>query len=188
SIYLTAFAMRGGAGWHWPFLAAAGVGIGAAVLMSLLVALATARLSGIYNITLIETAQDHTIPRPALLGVHLESDRAYFLFVLAVLGLAMLFLTRLRSSRFGRALMLAGTDRQAASAVGVSPWRTKIFAFALAGFFAGLAGAVTAPLYPTPPSYISYLAIFSLTYLGIPVLAGFRSLLAVGIVAMVFAT
>ena len=205
AIYLTAYAMRGGAGLDWPFLPSAALGIGAAVLMSLLVAMATVRLSGIYiiiltlalqvtiektifsNITLIETAPDHTIPRPAFFGVHLESDRAYFLFALGVLGLVILFLARLRASRFGRSLMLAGTDRQAASAVGVSPWRAKIFAFCLAGGLAGLAGAVTAPLYPTPPSYISYLAIFSLTYLGIPVLAGFRSLVAVPIVAMVFA-
>ena len=205
AIYLTGFAMRGGAGWNWPFLAAAGLGIGVAVGLSLLLSLATARLSGIYiiiltlalqvtiektvfsNITLIETDPENVIPRPALFGVHLNSDRAYFLFALAVLGLAMLILARLRASRFGRGLMLAGTDRQAASAVGVSPWRAKIFAFALAGFLAGLAGAMTAPLYPTPPSYISYLAINSLVYLASPVLAGFRSLVAVGVVAMVFA-
>jgi ABC-type branched-subunit amino acid transport system ATPase component/ABC-type branched-subunit amino acid transport system permease subunit len=205
SIYLCGFAMRGGDGWGWPYLAAAGLGIGVAVGMSLLVSLATARLSGIYiiiltlalqvtiektffsNITLIETDPENPIPRPAFLGIQLASDRAYFLFALAVLGLVLVFLARLRASRFGRGLMLAGTDRQAASAVGVSPWRAKIFAFALAGFFAGLAGAVTAPLYPTPPSYISYLAIFSLIYLAIPVLAGFRSLLAVTVVAIAFA-
>jgi len=104
-----------------------------------------------------------------------------------VLILCMLFLARLRASRFGRGLMLAGTDRQAAASVGVSPWRAKIFAFALAGFFAGLAGVVTAPLYPTPPSYISYIAIMSLFYLAIPVMAGFKSLVAVTVVALSFA-
>ena len=57
-----------------------------------------------------------------------------------MLGLVILFLARLRASRFGRGLMLAGTDRQAASAVGVSPWRAKIFAFVLAGVCAGVAG------------------------------------------------
>ncbi|HEV8623145.1 MAG TPA: ATP-binding cassette domain-containing protein, partial [Acidimicrobiia bacterium] len=203
AIYLSGFAMRSGAGWHWPYLAAAALGIGVVVLMSLLVSLSTAKLSGIYiiiltlalqvtiektffsNIKLVQTDPEHTIHRPALLGVHLNSDRAYFLFALAVLILCMLFLARLRASRFGRGLMLAGTDRQAAASVGVSPWRAKIFAFALAGFFAGLAGVVTAPLYPTPPSYISYLSINSLVYLAIPVLAGFRSLAAVAVVAMV---
>ena len=204
AIYLCGFAMRSGAGWNWPYLAAAALGIGVVVLMSLLVSLSTAKLSGIYiiiltlalqvtiektffsNIKLVETDPEHTIHRPALLGVHLTSDRAYFLFALAVLVLGMVFLARLRASRFGRGLILAGTDRQAAAAVGVSPWRAKIFAFALAGFFAGLAGVVTAPLYPTPPSYISYLSINSLVYLAIPVLAGFRSLVAVAVVAMVF--
>jgi ABC-type branched-subunit amino acid transport system ATPase component/ABC-type branched-subunit amino acid transport system permease subunit len=204
AIYLCGFAMRSGSGFHWPYLAAAALGIGVVVLLSLLVSLSTAKLSGIYiiiltlalqvtiektffsNIKLVETDPEHTIHRPALLGVHLTSDRAYFLFALAVLVLCMLFLARLRASRFGRGLMLAGTDRQAAAAVGVSPWRAKIFAFALAGFFAGVAGVVTAPLYPTPPSYISYLSINSLVYLAIPVLAGFRSLTAVAVVAMVF--
>ena len=204
AIYLCGFAMRSGAGWHWPYLAAAAFGVGVVVLLSLLVSLATAKLSGIYiiiltlalqvtiektffsNIKLVETDPDHTIHRPALLGVHLASDKAYFLFTLAVLVACMVFLARLRASRFGRSLILAGTDRQAAAAVGVSPWRAKIFAFALAGFFAGLAGVVTAPLYPTPPSYISYLSINSLVYLAIPVLAGFRSLVAVAVVAMIF--
>jgi len=137
AIYLCGFAMRSGAGWHWPYLAAAALGIGVVVLLSLLVSLSTAKLSGIYiiiltlalqvtiektffsNIKLVETDPEHTIHRPALFGVHLISDRAYFLFALAVLGLCMVFLARLRASRFGRGLMLAGTDRQAAASVGV---------------------------------------------------------------------
>jgi ABC-type branched-subunit amino acid transport system permease subunit len=196
AIYLCGFAMRSGAGWHWPYLASAAFGIGVVVLMSLLVSLSTAKLSGIYiiiltlalqvtiektffsNIKLVETDPEHTIHRPALLGVSLASDRAYFLFALAVLVLCMVFLARLRASRFGRSLILAGTDRQAAAAVGVSPWKANLFAFVLAGFFAGLAGVVTAPLYPTPPSYISYLSINSLVYLAIPVLAGLGAIAA----------
>jgi ABC-type branched-subunit amino acid transport system ATPase component/ABC-type branched-subunit amino acid transport system permease subunit len=203
--YVCGFAMRGGNGWDWPFLASAGLAIAVVVGMSLVVSLATARLSGIYiiiltlalqvtiektffsNISLVETDPENTIPRPSLFGVELTSDRAYFFFALAVLCLVLLFLARLRSSRFGRGLMLAGTDRQAAAAVGVSPWRAKIFAFGLAGFLAGLAGVVTAPLYPTPPSFISYIAIMSLFYLAIPVMAGFRSLVAVTVVAIGFA-
>ena len=73
-------------------------------------------------------------PRPHFLGINLHNDRPYYIFSLICVGLLMLFLARLRASRFGRALMLAGTDRQAASSVGVSPWRAKIFAFALARF------------------------------------------------------
>src|SRR2546423_2933375 len=163
--------MRSGSGFHWPYLAAAALGIGVVVLMSLLVSLSTAKLSGIYiiiltsalqvpiekaffsNIKLVETDPEHTIHRPALLGVHLTSDRAYFLFALAVLVLCMVFLARLRGSRFGRGLMLAGTDRQAAAAVGVSPWRAKSFALSPAGLFPRGARRRPPPPDPTPPSH-----------------------------------
>src|SRR5207245_7906624 len=125
-------------------------------------------------------------PRPHFLGLNLHNDRPYFLFCLIrVVGL-MFCLARLRASRFGRALILAGTDRQAASSVGVSPWRAKIFAFALAGLCAGVAGALIAPLYGTPPLYIAFLSVQSLFYLAIPVLAGFRSIIGVVVVAISF--
>src|SRR2546423_5988495 len=161
--------MRSGSGFHWPYLAAAALGIGVVVLMSLLVSLSTAKLSGIYiiiltlalqvtiektffsNIKLVETDPEHTIHRPALLGVHLTSDRAYFLFALAVLVLCMVFLARLRASRFGRGLMLAGTDRQAAAAVGVSPWRAEIFALSPAGLLPRGARGPPPPPCPPPP-------------------------------------
>jgi ABC-type branched-subunit amino acid transport system ATPase component/ABC-type branched-subunit amino acid transport system permease subunit len=206
AVYLCAYAMRGGtAGWGWPFLAAAAFAIAVTVAISIVIALATAKLSGIYIMILtlavqftiertffttrrlVQTDPRYPLSRPAFLGIHLTSDRAYYLFALGVLCALILFLSRLRSSRFGRALMLAGTDRQAASSVGVSPWRAKIFAFAIAGFCAGLAGVLIAPLYPTPPSYIGFVALQSLIYLAIPVLAGFRSLIGVATVAMGFA-
>jgi ABC-type branched-subunit amino acid transport system ATPase component/ABC-type branched-subunit amino acid transport system permease subunit len=205
SVYLCAFAMRGEpAGWGWPLLPSALFAIAVVVAISLVIALATARLSGIYimiltlavQVTLertffttrklVQTDPRFPLSRPSFLGIELTSDRAYYLFAFAVLCALLLFLSRLRTSRFGRGLMLAGTDRQAASSVGVSPWRAKIFAFALAGFCAGLAGVLTAPLYPTPPSYIGYVSLNSLLYLAIPVLAGFRSLIAVTGVALAF--
>lgn len=204
AMFITAFAYRGGSGWGWPYLAAVAFGIAVVVALSVLVALATARLSGIYILILtlalqvtiektffthqqlIQADPTYPVPRPSLLGVHLDSDRSYYLFSLVVVAILMLFLARLRASRFGRGLILAGTDRQAASSVGVSPWRAKIFAFALAGLCAGVAGAITAPLYTTPPSFIAYVSLYSLFYLAIPVLAGFRSILGVAGVAMLF--
>ena len=205
ALYVCAFATREGR-WEWPYLAAACLAIALVVGISVLVSLSTARLSGIYiailtlalQLTLERTVfankklaldSDPTrqVPRPSLLGIHLTSDRAYYLFTLAVLGLLVLFLARLRVSRFGRGLLLVGTDRQAASAVGVSPWRAKIIAFALAGFCAGVAGVLTAGLYPLPPYPVNYQALNSFSYLAIPVLAGFESFLAVVTVAVVFA-
>jgi ABC-type branched-subunit amino acid transport system ATPase component/ABC-type branched-subunit amino acid transport system permease subunit len=206
AVYLCAYAMRGGtAGWGWPFIPAALFAIAITVAISLVISLATAKLSGIYIMILtlavqftiertffttrrlVQTDPRYPLSRPALMGIHLTSDRAYYVFALAVLCALMVFLSRLRSSRFGRALLLTGTDRQAASSVGVSPFRAKIFAFAIAGFCAGLAGVLIAPLYPTPPTYIGFVALQSLIYLAIPVLAGFRSIVGVAAVAMGFA-
>jgi ABC-type branched-subunit amino acid transport system ATPase component/ABC-type branched-subunit amino acid transport system permease subunit len=201
SCYLTGYAYRSADGWGLPFLFAALFGIGVVVAISVLVSLATARLSGIY-IMILTLAVQVTIekvlfttrlaqpgfqtPRPHFLGINLHGDRPYYIFSLVCLGALMLFLARLRASRFGRALMLAGTDRQAASSVGVSPWRAKIFAFALAGLCAGVAGALIAPLYGTPPVFIAFISVQSLFFLAIPVLAGFRSIIGVVLVAVSF--
>jgi len=191
-------------GLGWPFLAAAALAIGVVVLLSVVVSLATSRLSGVYIMVLtlglqmtIERAaftnerltggiNGAFTPRPAVFGFSLGSDRAYYFLCLAALGAGLFALARLRASRAGRALLLVGVDRQAAASVGVSPWGYKIFAFAIAGFFAGVAGMLTGPLFGSPPSYVSYLALMSLFYLAIPVLAGFRSLPAVVVVAVAF--
>jgi ABC-type branched-subunit amino acid transport system ATPase component/ABC-type branched-subunit amino acid transport system permease subunit len=203
AVYLCAYFNRPSLGWGLPYLVAAALAIGVVSLVSFLIALASERLSGIYIMVLTLALQvtiertvfsdgiltspgKNTTPRPSLLGVTLSGDRGYFFFTLAVLGGLILFLARLRRSRFGRGLLLVGTDRQAAAAVGVSPWRAKVFAFVLAGFCAGLAGALTAPLYSTPPVYIAYTTFQSLFYLSIPVLAGFSSLGGVAGVALGF--
>lgn len=98
----------------------------------------------------------------------------------------MLLLHRLRHSRFGRAMILVGSDQQAAAAAGISPWTYRVAAFTLAGLFAGVAGALSAPLYYGPPGTLAYSSFVSLVYVAIPVLAGFESLTAVALVAVAF--
>lgn len=205
SLYLTGYLYRPEGGRGWPFLAAAAFGIGFVVLLSILISLATARLSGVYILVLtlglqitiertifsnlkLTTGAGATIvtPRPALPGLSFASDRSFYFLCLAALVAGVLFLSRLRASRYGRSLLLVGTDRQAAASVGVSPWRYKIFAFALSGLFAGVAGALTAPLFGAPPLPFTYFAFTSLAYLAIPVVAGFGSLIGVVLVAVFY--
>jgi ABC-type branched-subunit amino acid transport system ATPase component/ABC-type branched-subunit amino acid transport system permease subunit len=202
--YVSGYAYRATDGWGLPFVAAALVGIAVVVALSVLVALGTARLSGIYIMVLTLALQiviEETFftsgkltggltavstPRPWLFGIDVESDRAFYYLVLAVVGVSLLALSRLRRSRFGRSLLLVGADRKAAAAVGVSPWRYKVLAFALAGVFAGVAGALTAPLYHSPPGALQYSTLNSLLYLSVPVVAGFGSLVGVVLVGVVF--
>jgi hypothetical protein len=82
---------------------------------------------------------------------------------------------------------LIRTDKHAASAVGISPWRYKILAFAIGGGLIGLAGAFTAPLYRSPPAIVQFVAFQSLFLLAIPVVAGTRTLLGIASVSISFA-
>ncbi|MGQ0624360.1 MAG: branched-chain amino acid ABC transporter permease [Sporichthyaceae bacterium] len=205
---------EGEAGWDLPFPLAASVGIAFAVLVSVLVALVAMRLSGVYVIVLTLSLQflienslfteekltggqsAPSTPRPDIFGMSLtcsspcdskfsSDDRLYF-FILAFLFVSMVFLYRFRHSRFGRSLIMVGVDKNAAAAVGVSPWRYKVAAFAIAGLFAGLGGALLSPYYGNPPSPFDFTAFNSLFYLSIPILAGFESLMAVVGVALLF--
>jgi ABC-type branched-subunit amino acid transport system permease subunit len=174
------------------------------VAISALAALATLKMSGIY-IMVLTLALQFTIertffaerkltggltplftPRPEFLGIELTSDKAFYFFTLAVLGICMLMLHRLRHSRYGRSLLLVGANRQAAASVGVSPFRYKLMAFCIGGFFAGMAGALSAPLYNTPPNSLQFFVFQSLFFLAVPVVAGFESLTAVLAVALLF--
>ena len=203
TVYISGYAMRSD-GYGWPFLAAGALGIIVALGLSALVSLPTARLSGIYvmvltlglqvtiertiftNAKLSGGVESHYVTRPRFLGVGFDSNNAYYYLVLGVLALTLLGLALFRRSRHGRALMFVGTDRRAAAAMGISPWWYKILAFLIAGALAGIAGALTTPLYRSPPTSLQYISVQSLFLLAIPVTAGFESLAGVVVVALIF--
>jgi ABC-type branched-subunit amino acid transport system ATPase component/ABC-type branched-subunit amino acid transport system permease subunit len=202
--YISGYLDRSVDGKGLPFVAAALIATAVVVGLSMIVALGTARLSGIYILILTLALQiviektffkapsltgglnAVTTPRPWFFGVDLDKDGPFYFFVLAVVAVMVLLMTRLRRSKFGRSLLLAGADRKVAASVGISPWSYKILAFALAGVFAGVAGALSAPLYHSPPGTGAYTTLNSLLYLSIPVVAGFTSLWSVVLVGVIF--
>jgi len=208
SVYVTGYFYRVGESRMngWPFIPAAIVGILFAAFLSGLVALPTARFSGIYvmvltlglQITLERTlfsfpwiiggfGRNVIVNRPRFLGVSFDSDLRFFYLCLAAAVAAGLFVNALRKSRHGRAMNLIRTDKRAAAAVGISPWRYKILAFAIGGGLIGVAGAFTAPLYRSPPAIVQFVAFQSLFLLAIPVVAGTRTLLGIASVSIAFA-
>jgi len=208
SVYITGYFYRVGESRMngWPFIPAALMGILAAAVLSGLVAIPTARFSGIYvmvltlglQITLERTlfsfpwiiggfGRNVIVNRPHFLGLSFDSDLSYFYLCLVTAVAAGLFVHALRSSRHGRAMNLIRTDKHAAAAVGISPWRYKILAFAIGGGLIGLAGAFTAPLYRSPPAIVQFVAFQSLFLLAIPVVAGTRTLLGIASVSISFA-
>jgi branched-chain amino acid transport system permease protein len=70
-----------------------------------------------------------------------ESRRGYLVLMGALVVLALLVTAWLRHSRFGARLQAVRDNEDAASAIGVDPYRTKLAAITLSGGFMGAAGA-----------------------------------------------
>jgi ABC-type branched-subunit amino acid transport system ATPase component/ABC-type branched-subunit amino acid transport system permease subunit len=76
---------------------------------------------------------------PFDLGVH---NRGYYYFTLAILVIVLILIGHLRRTGIGRMIIAVRENEPAAAAVTVSPTRAKLTAFAVAGFVAGLGGAL----------------------------------------------
>ncbi len=68
----------------------------------------------------------------------------YFYLVLTLVALTAYFLFKMSDSKFGRALVAIREDELAASCMGISAVRVKLYAFGLSAFIAGIAGCVFA--------------------------------------------
>lgn len=94
------------------------------------------------------------------------------LVVLIILG----FMTRnILRTRFGRCLIAVRDNDRAADAMGMHPGFTKVYAFGLAGFFAGVAGALHAYLY-RGVGIESFTLHESITYLAMAIVGGLGTL------------
>jgi len=68
----------------------------------------------------------------------------YYFLVLAIILILIFFLRRVESSPLGRAWVAMREDELAASCMGINLMRTKLYAFGLGSFIAGLAGCIFA--------------------------------------------
>lgn len=84
------------------------------------------------------------ISRGELFGVNLFPDQAFWWYVVAIVFIALLVLRRIRGSSFGAAMNAVRDDPIRAEALGISVRRVRLWAFVLAGAFAGLAGGLMA--------------------------------------------
>ena len=102
-----------------------------------------------------------------------RSDHYFFwyyviLVFVVVLGFAVRNLLR---SKHGRCLVAVRDNDRAADAMGMHPGFTKVYAFALSGFFAGVAGALHAYLW-RGVGFESFLLHHSITYLAMAIVGG----------------
>ncbi|MGQ0654293.1 MAG: branched-chain amino acid ABC transporter ATP-binding protein/permease [Betaproteobacteria bacterium] len=90
------------------------------------------------------------IPQPAGFG-----ERGVAIIAIVVTALAALLYELLAASRFGKAMRAVKDSEVAAESVGLSPVRVKTAAFAISAAYAGVAGALFAPLsgFVTPSTF-----------------------------------
>jgi branched-chain amino acid transport system permease protein len=85
------------------------------------------------------------IPRPVLYGrFSLNGPRAFYYMCLIVLALALGSARALRNSRAGRVMIAARDNERGAFSYGISVRTARLAAFAVAGFWASVAGALYA--------------------------------------------
>ncbi|MBM9603755.1 branched-chain amino acid ABC transporter permease [Desulfopila inferna] len=94
------------------------------------------------------------------------------LFVIVFLGFGVRNLLR---TRYGRCLVAVRDNDRAADAMGMHPGFTKVYAFALAGFLAGVAGALHAYLY-RGAGIDSFTLHHSINYLAMAIVGGLGTL------------
>ncbi|MDD2463802.1 MAG: branched-chain amino acid ABC transporter permease [Desulfobulbus sp.] len=127
------------------------------------------------------------IPRPGFFGMDLSLDQSitytYYLMMLMV-AFTIFVVNRLQNSRIGRAWFALREDDIACQAMGIDKTRTKLTAFALGAFWAGMAGVFFAAqkTYVSPKSF-TFLE--SAIILCIVVLGGMGSIIGVIIGALI---
>lgn len=188
----------------WPFVAAAAAGTAAAALLGAVVALPALRLGGrslaLATLALAFLADQvlfqlgwlrngdtgWEIPRPVAGPVDLGDDRAMGLALVLLSGVLVALLTRLRGSRWGRAMLAVRSAPEAAAASGVSVVRTKLLLFTVSAGLAGFGGVLYAS-YNTRITATDFTAMTGLVWLAVVVAAGVRRPQFAVVAGLVFA-
>jgi branched-chain amino acid transport system permease protein len=85
---------------------------------------------------------DHAVAPPDILGLDLSRPASFLIFATVVYLLLASGIVWLRRSRFGRRLIATRESEAAAACVGISLVETKAIVFMIAGFIAGVGGAL----------------------------------------------
>jgi branched-chain amino acid transport system permease protein len=111
-----------------------------------------------------------------LLGIDFQSDRNYYFLVLTITVFMTYLAKNLTRTRLGRAFVAVRDNDIAAEVMGINIAQTKILAFGIGCFFAGIAGALGG-------AYYEYVNVEwfgfddSIWFLGFLVVGGFGSIL-----------
>lgn len=109
-------------------------------------------------------------------NLQFADNEGYFWLIWSLCLFCFLTVWWLGRSRFGAWLMAVRDNEDAARALGVDVFRTKMGAVALSGFFSGLAGVFYAQFYLYLDPSIAYGAAISIESLLVPIIGGMGTL------------
>jgi branched-chain amino acid transport system permease protein len=111
------------------------------------------------------------VKRLSFLGLHFESERAYFVLLAVAFALLSMLVVWVRRGRFGRRLTAMRDSQVACATLGLSLARTKLMVFMLSAAMAGVAGTLYGGLRESAGS-TDFLMFQSLPILLLAVLGG----------------
>ena len=118
-----------------------------------------------------------SIERGTFFGADLFDQRNFFYFTCAAALVVLVVLNHLRRSGIGRRMVAVRDNPDTAAAYAVSPTRTKLLSFGLAGWVAGMSGGLFANLLPSVRYSDAHFQIGdSLEVVGIAVIGGLGSI------------
>jgi branched-chain amino acid transport system permease protein len=82
------------------------------------------------------------IPSPSFFGVKFGTKVRFLAVALAMVGVTLFFMHRIKRSRIGRALAAVRDDEVVAKVMGVNATKYKVMAFGIGSAFAGIAGSL----------------------------------------------
>jgi branched-chain amino acid transport system permease protein len=116
------------------------------------------------------------LPKPVVLGYKLSSNRDMYLLIYAVLALGILFALNLFRTHLGRAFIAVRDRDIAAEIIGINIFRTKLTAFAISSFYAGVTGVLYTYYYGVA-NYEAFTLAISIQYLAMVIIGGLGSIL-----------
>ncbi len=116
------------------------------------------------------------VPRPSIFGIVLDTQRELYMFILAVVTIAIIIALNIARSRVGRAFIAIRDQDIAAEILGIDVRRYKLMAFAISSFYAGVAG-VLYTYYSGVANNEFFPLVVSIDYLAMVIIGGMGSVL-----------
>jgi branched-chain amino acid transport system permease protein len=114
------------------------------------------------------------MPRPMVFGTVVQSQLQFYFFLLAFAVIAVVAAKNFTRSRLGRACIAVRDQDIAAEIIGINIYRTKLTAFAISSFYAGVAGALYS-YYLGIANYEQFQLDVSIDYLAMIIIGGLGS-------------